>query len=666
MPLSKQQLGSLLWGIADTGLRGKVEDYKAYILSLLFFKRLSDNYAWEAERKVKEFAGTYGKEPTPKQNERLQKEGHAFVIPPECFWHDVRVAPLDQKNEKLDEAVNAIAEKNPLLKGIINSVRWNEPAPDGSGKKRLDPEVVSAAINYLDPILLDNSNVSPDVLGDAYEYIIKKFADENKAGATAGQFYTPPEVRDIIIRTMQPEPGQTLYDPTCGSGGFLIDGAKFVKESCGDARRVRLFGQETIWNTWAIANINMLLHNLDAKVEQGNTLKDPKFKEEGDLRRFDRVAANFPFSEENWWLNGTTKKDAKGKPVLKKNGSPQMEYPDKDEFSDPYDRFVYGIPPFSNGDFVFLQHIVASLDEKGRAGVVCPQGVLFRGQPAKTEEEDGMTRKADDEHLIRRGFLTGIGEDKRNLIEAIVVLPDNLFYGTTIPGAIVFFNKDKPAKRADQVLMVYAAREGWYKETPDQNVLLPHDVLRILIQLLAWGDAKVARRILPKHKARLYANIQERLEFEQSEIEVRHRDEKKERDEVLMTLADPELKKGERTKLEKRLVRLDEDMEKMRKELAEAETRAQQEREAVDRVEVELLKMFADPELRKRYFSIVDLAEIEENEFNLNIPRYVDTFEPEEEIEITEAASLLRDALAAEEKLDAAVVDICTQLQRND
>ena len=279
-----------------------------------------------------------------------------------------------------------------------------------------------------------------------------------------------------------------------------------MRELTGDAKRVRLYGQETIWNTWAIANINMLLHGLDAQVKQGNTIKDPKFLEGGGIRPFDRVGANFPFSEENWWLNGTPKKDAKGKPVLKKNGSPQLEYPDKDEFSDPFDRFVYGIPPFSNGDFVFLQHIVASLNETGRAGVVCPQGVLFRGQPAKTEEEDGQNRKPDDEYLIRRGFLTGIrdkdgklvGEDTRNLIEAIVVLPDNLFYGTTIPGSLVFFNKAKPADRTDKVLMVHAAREGWYKETPDQNVLLPHDVLRILIQLLAWGDIEVARRILPE------------------------------------------------------------------------------------------------------------------------------------------------------------------------
>jgi type I restriction enzyme M protein len=661
--LSKQQLGSLLWGIADTGLRGKVEDYKAYILSLLFFKRLSDNYEWETERRIEQFREQYGTEPNKRQRARIEKEGHDFIIPEGCFWENVRITALEDKNEKLHDAVNGIADQNPVLKGIINAVRWNEPAPDGSGKKRLDPEVVSGAINYLNPIPLDNSNVTPDVLGDAYEYLIKKFADENKAGTTAGQFYTPPEVRDIIIRTIQPEPDSTMYDPTCGSGGFLIDGAKFVKEQVGDAKRIRLYGQETIWNTWAIANINMLLHALDAQIKQGNTIKAPWFKAEGDdsrVRQFDRVGANYPFSEENWWLNGETKKDRKGKPILKKNGSPQLQYPKKDEFSDPFDRFIYGTPPFSNGDFVFLQHIVASLNESGRAGVVCPQGVLFRGQPAKTEEEDGQNRKADDEYLIRRGLLTGardkdgnlVGEDTRNLIEAIVVLPDNLFYGTPIPGAIVYFNKAKPADRADKVLMVYAAREGWYRETPDQNILLPHDVLRILIQLLAWGDIEVARRILPEHKNRLYANIQERLEFEKTEIQLRYRDEVHERVKVLAKLAEKTLNNGERSKLKKRLSRLDEDMEKMKRALADAETRAQQERDAVNCVEDELLEMFVNPELSKRYFSIVDLAEIEENEFNLNIPRYVDTFEPEPEIKVGDAMKELAEARAAESAAD--------------
>jgi type I restriction enzyme M protein len=619
--LSKQQLGNILWGIADTGLRGKVEDYKAYILSLLFFKRLSDNYQWESENLIREFEERYKRKPNAKQLARLQEEGHDFLIPTGCFWSDVRAASLSEKNEALDHAVNEIADKNPPLKGIINAVRWNEPAPDGSGNKKLDPEVVTGAINYLDPVKLDNASVSPDVLGDAYEYLIKRFADENKSGTTAGQFYTPPEVVEIIVRTIQPEPDSTFYDPTCGSGGFLIKSAKFVKEKTGTAKSIRLFGQESVWNTWAIANINMILHGLDAQVRQGNTIKDPKFLDGGAVRRFDRVGANFPFSEENWWLNGTPKKDAKGRAILKKNGSPQMQYPEKDEFGDPFNRLAFGVPPFSTGDFVFLQHIVSSLNDGGRAGVVCSQGVFFRGQPEKTEAD---------------------------LIEAIVVLPDNLFYGTTLPGGLVFFNRSKPVERKNKVLMVYAARAGWYKEAPDQNVLLPHDVLRILIQLLSWGDGETAKRILPKHKIRMYGDIQERLDFEKSEIELRYKEEVAELARMQEKLQDKTLKKGERERLEKRLVRLDEEMEKMKSDLAEADVRSAQEREAVGRVEAELLEMFGNPDLRKRYFAIVDKVEIEENEFNLNIPRYVDTFEPEEEINVNSAASQLSCSLAKE------------------
>jgi type I restriction enzyme M protein len=200
--LSKQQLGNLLWGMADTGLRGKVEDYKAYILSLLFFKRLSDNYEWETEFRVREFTENYGSSPSPKQRERIRSEGHDFIIPEGCFWKDVRRAETSEKNDKLNSCVQAIAELNKPLKGIINSVRWNEPAPDGSGNKRIEPEVLVAAMNVLDNIPLDNSNVSPDVLGDAYEYLIKRFADENKGGTTAGQFYTPPKsVRSSFARS---------------------------------------------------------------------------------------------------------------------------------------------------------------------------------------------------------------------------------------------------------------------------------------------------------------------------------------------------------------------------------------------------------------------------------------------------------------------------------
>jgi type I restriction enzyme M protein len=606
----------------------------------------------------------------------MRAEGHDFIIPEGCFWKDVRNAETSGKNDKLNACVQAIAEQNKPLKGIINSVRWNEPAPDGSGNKRIEPEVLIAAMNVLDHVPLDNSNVSPDVLGDAYEYLIKRFADENKGGTTAGQFYTPPEVREIIIRMIQPQPGQSLYDPTTGSAGFLIDGAKHTKEIAG-VPNIRLFGQESVWNTWAIANINMHLHGLAsmAQVKQGNTIKKPEFLSDDTtgVRQFDRVTANFPFSEENWWLNGKPKLDSKGRAVLKKNGSQQLEYPDKGEFVDPYGRLTYGVPPFSSGDFVFLQHIVASMGENGRAGVVCPQGVLFRGQPAKTEEEDGQNRKPDDEYLIRRGFLEGpldkdgnpVGEC-RCLLEAVVVLPDNLFYGTTIPGSILFFNRDKPADRANKVLMVYAARAGWYRETPDQNIILPHDVLRILVQPLAWGDIDEARRILPGHKERLYGEIQDRLDFEQAEIRLRVREEVAERADVKEKLAGENgagLKKAERDKLEKRLARLDDILAKMETQVREAAERAQKEREAVDAVESELLAMFADPEQRKRYFAIVDVEEIAENDFNLNIPRYVDTFEPDEEIDLAEAAAALEASLHAEKELEERLQGLLSQMQ---
>ena len=334
-------------------------------------------------------------------------------------------------------------------------------------------------------------------------------------------FYTPQEVVDIIVRYLKPQQGDTIYDPTCGSGGFLLNAAKYAKANHHDAKSVRLFGQELVWNTWAICNINMILHGLDARIEQGDTIRDPKFKEEDNpllLRTFDKVMANFPFSLENWAQNGEPKKDKKGKAVNKKDGTPQLEY--KKEFTDSYNRLIYGIPPYSNGDFAFLQHIIASLDEKGKAGVVCPQGVLFRGQPEKTEEEDGQNRKADVEYLIRRGFLQGIGfKEHINIIDAIVVLPSNLFYGTTIPGAIIFFDKNKPAERRNKVLMVYAAKKGWYREDANMSVLEPQDVLRISTMLESWGDIDKAKTWIADRKLQLNSTIQMDLEYTISEIE---------------------------------------------------------------------------------------------------------------------------------------------------
>lgn len=662
--ITKQALGSLLFGMADI-LRDKVEDYKSYILSLLFFKRLSDNYLWEIENAKQRFVKENNREPSERELNVITKKMHDFVIPEGCFWDDVRRASIDKKNEKLNEAVNAIADKNIdstgkyILKGIINTVRWNEAAPDGSGGKKLNPEVLSNLISYLDAVDLSNRNASVDVLGDAYEYLIKRFADENKGGTMAGQFYTPQEVVDIVVRYLKPQKGETVYDPTCGSGGFLLSAAKYAKANYETQKDLRLFGQELVWNTWAICNINMILHGLDARIEQGDTIREPKFKNQNnelELRTFNKVMANFPFSLENWAQNGEPKKDKKGKAVNKKDGTPQLEY--KNSFSDSYNRFLYGIPPYSNGDFAFLQHIIASLDENGKAGVVCPQGVLFRGQPEKTEEEDGQNRKADVEYTIRRGFLQGIDfSEHKNIIDAIVVLPSNLFYGTTIPGAIIFFDKNKPEERKDKVLMIYAAKEGWYREEANMNVLEPQDILRISTILESWGDAEKAQNWIDKQKLRLRNDIQEELDFELSEIENNfHEDIERATarlNNAAKTIEDKlsSKKKPTATELKSKETAqktLDKQQNDKMSKITSANEKADKKRKAIDDVEIELINMLAEPELRKRYFSIVDMEEIEENEFNLNIPRYVDTFEPEEQINLEEAIAEFQKAMKEE------------------
>ena len=676
--ITKQALGSLLFGMADI-LRDKVEDYKSYILSLLFYKRLSDNYQWEIENGKEKFVNDYCREPSVREMDVISKKMHDFIIPEGCFWDDVRKASIDKKNETLDKAVAAIADQNVdkngkyILKGIINTVRWNEPAPDGSGGKKLDPEVLSNLINYLGAVDLSNKNVTVDVLGDAYEYLIKRFADENKGGTMAGQFYTPQEVVDIIVRYLKPQEGETVYDPTCGSGGFLLNAAKYVQSNYYEKKSIRLFGQELVWNTWAICNINMILHGLDARIEQGDTIRDPKFKEEDnplELRTFDKVMANFPFSLENWAQNGEPKKDKKGKAVNKKDGTPQLEY--KKEFTDPYNRLVYGIPPYSNGDFAFLQHIIASLDDNGKAGVVCPQGVLFRGQPEKTEEEDGQNRKADVEYLIRRGFLQGIDfKENVNIIDAIVVLPSNLFYGTTIPGAIIFFDKNKPADKKNKILMVYAAKKGWYREDANMSVLEPQDVLRISTMLESWGDIDKAKTWMADRKFQLNHQIDADLEYAISEIEKDAEEEiaiKKEKLNKAKSVIQDKKEKGKKpTKGE--LKTLDTTQKALDKLLADkaakitaAQDKAAKQRQAIADVETELLQMFADPELRKRYFAIVDIENIEENEFNLNIPRYVDTFEPEEQIDLKTAIIDFQKAIRAENKVEKELNELLNKL----
>lgn len=719
--ITKQQLGNYLWGMAER-LYGRVEDYKTYVLTLLFFKRLSDNYEWEEKHEIEKLEAKFKRKLNDKMIAEAKKGSHKIKIPKDCFWTDIKEAPLKKKNELLEIACDAIADKNKPLRGIINAVRWNAPAPDGKGGKRLDPEVLQELINYLNGMNLSNDNVPLDVLGHAYEYLIKKFADENKSGKVAGQFYTPPEIVDLIVRTLKPKRGETVYDPTCGSGGMLIRSAAYVKEKEDSAKGLQLYGQETVWTTWAIATMNIFLHGLEGTIEQGDTLRDPQFKDDnGDIAKFNIAIANFPFSLENWAGNGEQKTDKKGRPLYKKDGTPEYAYPSKDSFSDKYNRYIFGVPNFSNGDFAFIQHILASLKNDGRAGIVCPNGVLFKGQPEKTEEEDGSKRKADDDYLIRRKFIEGIGKDKRNILDAIVALPENLFYGNTIPGCILFFNKKKAPERANKILMVNAARKGWYKEVTDQNELRPQDVMRLLVQLESWGDKKEALKIIPVEEKRLCAIVDDTLDYKLLEIDDEYKEEQqdftntqkvirlckslltanKEMDFIAsneqslkakiekgkikflpegknklklslseknkLTIILPEgakweltvKKEGEATvtngdidKLEKKLQKLSEKIAERDSKKEEARAEAKREKEAIKVVSNELREMFDNPEQRKKYFSIVEMDEIIENEFNLNIPRYIDTVEPEEQIEIADAVSDLKEATRTEKEAE--------------
>jgi type I restriction enzyme M protein len=304
---------------------------------------------------------------------------------------------------------------------------------------------------------------------------------------------------------------------------------------------------------------------------------------------------------------------------------------------------------------------------------VCPQGVLFRGQPEKTEEEDGQKRKADDEYLIRRGFLQGKvdknGEftQMHNIIDAIVVLPGNLFYGTTIPGAILFINKNKPEERKDKVLMVYAAKQGWYKEEANMNTLLPHDMLRISTILESWGDITIAKTWIDSQKERLYNIIQDELDYKLSEIEedtagsielMKSRLEKAKKAIENKELVKTKPSKSDLKALETAQNAHDKVVADKENRIKAAHEQADKERTAISEVEVELLTMLKDPELRKRYFAIADMEELEENEFNLNIPRYVDTFEPEEEIDLKKAILEFKNTINIEKNLDNFITNL--------
>ena len=668
MKLSQQQLEAHLWGAANN-LRGKTagQDYKNYILSLMFYKRLCDQWENEADEAIADLERQQGHQFSEAQKAVFRARGeHRFSIPDGSRWGDV-LAESTNLGEKLTDAMRAVANANEELKGVF-TVDWNQPAPDGSGRPLIPNEVVHALIQHFDTHDLSNASVPPDILGRAYEYLIKQFADD--AGAKAGEFFTPPEVVDTLVRILDPVPGDTIYDPTGGSGGMLVHSADYLREQGHHANSAQYFAQEMNWGNAAIGKINSVLHGLEATIAAGvSTITDPAFKDgDGKVRKFSLVLANFPFSDEFWWLKPEQQTDDK-----KKKDKLKKEIFGKEGYKDPFGRFGRGTafkaPPAGYGDYAFILHILASLTDNGRAGVVCPQGVLFRGQP-EIEEETGefdaegnpkiKRRKADDEHLIRKTLL------ESRLIDAVISLPLNVFYGAGVPACLLILKKQRPPERHDEVLLVYAARH--FRELSNQNVLRPQDVMRMLVHVHAYGDAVKVPGLVAQHNQRIreQINAREHEEIERLETEYAFVATRLAKLETQVAEARAELAKisgkTAQKKAETALARLETQRDKAAakiaerdEKIAEVRRRAEDDRKDVEQVGVELGALYGDPDELLKHARVVGIDEIEENEFNLNIPRYVDTFEPESRVEVKDALKVLRETenalQGAEDKL---------------
>ena len=432
--LTVDKLESYLWSAADI-LRGSIDssDYKNYIFGMLFLKRLSDHYDEEVDKAVADGESAD------------DKDWHDFMVPQRARWSTLQ-GTSQNLGEALNKACAALEDKNNVaLGGVLAGIDYNDERKLGDAKAR--DAMLMRLVQHFSKLNLRNSNLSePDMLGRAYEYLIEKFADD--AGKKGGEFYTPRGVVRLLVELLQPAPGMRICDPTCGSGGMLIDCAHYLEREGKNSRDITLCGQEKNLGTWAICKMNMLLHNrASSRIEKGDTIREPKLLDDTKLQVFDRVIANPPFSLDEW-----------GREVAD---------------GDRYGRFKYGLPPKTKGDLAFVQHMLATLNLHGMAGVVMPHGVLFRGAA------EGEIRK-------------GIVQD--DLLEAVIGLPSNLFYGTGIPAAILVFNKAKKPDRQGKVLFIEASRE--FGPGTNQNTLRAEDVAKIAAAFHAFADAPKYARVV--------------------------------------------------------------------------------------------------------------------------------------------------------------------------
>jgi len=422
-PISQDEINSILWKACDT-FRGTVDpsEYKNYILVMLFLKYVSDVWLdhFEAYRQQ------YGDD---EERIRRRMDREKFRLPKGSDYYSI----YEQRNETnlgeiIDMALAAIEEANvEKLQGVFRNISFNSEAALGQTRQR-NERLKNLLTDFRDPRLdMRPSRINGmDVIGNAYEYLIGKFAAG--AGKKAGEFYTPPEVSRLLAKLLAPQPGERIYDPACGSGSLLIKCAEEV-----GSPDYAIYGQENNGSTWALAMMNMFLHDVNQpSIKWGDTIRNPMHHEGDNLMRFNVVTANPPFSLDKWGAGSAT--------------------------NDPYKRFWRGVPPKSKGDYAFVTHMIESTylepGQNGRVGVVVPHGVLFRGS------SEGKIRK----QLI-----------EENLLDTVIGLGPNLFYGTGIPVAILVFKRNKPDRT---VLFIDASKE--FEDGTNQNRLRQQDLDKIL------------------------------------------------------------------------------------------------------------------------------------------------------------------------------------------
>lgn len=451
-----KSIESWIWDAACS-IRGAKDapKYKDYILPLIFTKRLCDVFDDEINRIAAEVGSR-------KKAFRLAKADHKLVRfylpllpadPGQPVWSVIRKL-ADKIGEGVTTHMRAIARENPQLQGIIDRVDFNATT---HGQRDLDDDRLSNLIEAISTKRLGLDDVEADIIGKSYEYLIRKFAEGG--GQSAGEFYTPPEVGIIMSRVLAPEPGMEIYDPCCGSGGLLVKCEIAMEDAAKGRKRtiapLKLYGQEFTAETWAMANMNMIIHDMEGEIEIGDTFKNPKFRKNGKLRTFDRVIAN-PMWNQNWFTEA-------------------------DYDADELERFPAGagFPGKSSADWGWVQHMHASLNAKGRAAVVLDTGAASRGSG---------NAGANKEKTVRQWFVD------QDLIESVLYLPENLFYNTTAPGIVLFLNKAKPKARKGKVFLVNASQV--FEKGDPKNFIPDEGIARIARILLRWKEEEKLSRIV--------------------------------------------------------------------------------------------------------------------------------------------------------------------------